>query len=187
MPIPRHIVCTTSCTCLHLCLIAWHGATPFQVLANKPFLAMIELPPIPYVFKQVLSISLLLPLSPPGGRAVRGHTILCAISPQLSSTIMELCPLYTPLCSMSFLVREYHYSLRWFTDLFSPKIRMFARIVAFHMHIIIVIMSSRSVQNAIAFSVRALLWAFKHSSRVSHCLYSGLEFNLFWSLINLHL
>jgi len=97
---------------------------------------------------------------------------------------MELCPLYTPLCSMSFLVREYHYSLRWFTDLFSPKIRMFARIVAFHMHIIIVIMSSRSVQNAIAFSVRALLWAFKHSSRVSHCLYSGLEFNLFWSLIN---
>jgi len=102
MPIPRHIVCTTSCTWLHPCLVAWHGATPFQVLANKPFLAMIELPSIPYVFKQVL----------------------CA----------------TPF-----------------------QVRMFARTVAFHMHIIIVIMSSRSVQNTIAFNVRALLWAFKHS------------------------
>ena len=95
---------------------------------------------------------------------------------------------YTPLfVQCRFSLERYHYSLRWFTDLFSPKIRMFARIVAFHMHIIIVIMSSRSVQNAIAFNVRALLWAFKHSFCVSHCLYSGLEFNLFWSLINLHL
>ncbi len=40
-----------------------------EVLANESFLAMIKLPPISYIFKQVLSLS----LSLPRGIVVRGH------------------------------------------------------------------------------------------------------------------
>ncbi len=40
-----------------------------EVLANESFLAMIKLPPISFIFKQVLSLS----LSLPRGIVVRGH------------------------------------------------------------------------------------------------------------------